>query len=196
MILIGLTGGIGAGKSFLSDFLIQKSIPVIDTDIISRQLMEPEQPAWSAVKNHFGSSFFNSDGHLNRSKLASRIFSDHSSKEWLNQLMHPLIRRQWHQDVFKFKESGARVCVVVIPLLFETHAQTEFNKIICVACSTLTQMNRLKERGWNEAHVESRIASQWTMTQKMEASHYVIWTDCSKLSTQAQCDLVVNQIQR
>lgn len=196
MILVGLTGGIGAGKSFLSEFLKQKSIPVIDTDMIARQLLEPEQPAWLAVKNHFGDSFFGANGHLDRTKLAARIFSDQSSKEWLNQLMHPMIRHQWNQGVLKFKELGDRFCVVVIPLLFETEAQSAFEKIICMACSAPTQMNRLKERGWSRQHMESRISSQWTMTQKMNVSDYVIWTDCTKNSTIAQCELVLKQIQK
>ena len=196
MILIGLTGGIGAGKSFLTDFLIKKSIPVIDTDVISRQLLEPEQSAWSAVKSHFGSSFFFPDGHLDRSKLASQIFSDASSKEWLNQLMHPMIRHQWKLSVSQFKELGKRICVVVIPLLFETDAHSDFDKIICMACSTPTQMDRLKKRGWDLKHIKDRVSSQWPMFQKMNASHYVIWTDCAKTSTHSQCELVLNQIQK
>ena len=194
MILIGLTGGIGAGKSFVSELFIQQALPLIDTDIIARQLLEPEQAAWAAVKEHFGASFFSADGSLDRGKLASLIFTDGASMKWLNQLMHPMIRQQWSQDVCQLKETGHKVCVVVIPLLFETDAQSAFDTVICMACSSFTQKIRLKKRGWNQEHIESRIASQWPMPRKMNASHHVIWTDCAKHATQDQCHLVLQQI--
>lgn len=194
MLLLGLTGGIGAGKTFLSDFIQQKPFPVVDTDVIARQLLEPGQPVYTAVRSHLGASFFHSDGQLDRPKLASLIFSDVDSKNWLNQLMHPIIRQQWKKQVLRIKEQGEKMCVVVIPLLFETKAQGSFDKIICMACSPQTQRSRLEGRGWDKKQIEARIASQWSMTEKMFESHFVIWTDCSKESTKRQCDLILNKI--
>ena len=194
MKIIGLTGGIGAGKSFISEFLIQHSVSIIDTDVIARQLLEPEQPAWKGVKLQFGDSFFLADGRLDRSRLADFIFKDSISRQKLDVLMHPMIRSYWKSEVSKLKEQNIKLCVVVIPLLFETHAEDQFDTIISMVCSSLTQVKRLEQRGWSLSHIKSRVAAQWPMAMKAKLSQYVIWTECSKESTIAQMRIIFKKI--
>ena len=164
---------------------------MIDTDIIARQLLEPEQTAWRAVKQHFGDSFFLANGHLNRSRLADLVFKDDASKQWLETLLHPLIRKAWSDQVAQMKVQNERLCVVVIPLLFETGIQNQFGTTLCTACSLDTQMERLQGRDWSLEHIHSRLAAQWTLANKVEASQFIIWTDCPPQATCAQVDLIL-----
>ena len=169
---------------------------MIDTDLIARSLLEKGQPALEEIKRKFGDSYFQPDGSLNRSDLAQLVFSDSSARQWLNEFLHPMIREQWKNKVADLKLVGTPLCVVVIPLLFETQAQHEFEVTVCVACSNQTQQMRLSERGWSKVHIQSRNDAQWSMARKMESSHYVVWTDCSKDTTIAQANIVFDDIKK
>ena len=194
MKLVGLTGGIGCGKSYLTRHLQSTGVPVIDTDDISRLLLEPGQVALELVKQTFGDDICCSDGSLNRQLLSQIVFNDRSSLKRLENILHPRIREAWESTVSKWEEKGFPLGVVVIPLLFESGIQNRFDSIVALACSAHTQRLRLRSRGWDEAHISKRISSQWTIHDKVHASDFIVWTDTEYSVTDLQWDLIKNRI--
>lgn len=177
MKLIGLTGGVGMGKSMSARLLAERGLPVVDTDVLARELVEPGQPALREIGEAFGAGMIGADGRLRRGALAKVVFADEEARKRLEGILHPLIRARWKAQVEQWRREGCPVAVVVIPLLFETHAENEFDSIICVACTGATQHKRLAERGWSGQEIERRIAAQQPIEQKMGRSHFVVWTE-------------------
>ena len=178
MTRIGLTGGIGMGKSTAAEWFTSEGIPVIDTDALARDLVQPGRAALQEIAKAFGSDLIDqTTGHLRREEMARRVFASPSDRQKLEAILHPRIREQWLAEVGRLQAEGAKACVVVIPLLFETGAEPEFDATICVACSPATQRARLLARGWADAHIDQRIAAQWPTEKKMNASDYVVWTE-------------------
>jgi len=193
MKLFGLTGGIGMGKSTCARLLAERGIPVIDTDILAHQLVEPGQPALEQIKNTFGAEMISTSGQLRRDELARKVFSDPSALRQLEAILHPPIRELWLAETKKWREQGRACGVVIIPLLFETGAQSEFDAVICVACSSETQCQRLRERGWSDEQIQQRLASQWPVEKKIAQSNFVIWTDTTLEAHAAQLDRILHQ---
>ena len=179
MKVFGLTGGIGMGKSTAEKILRERGVPVIDTDTLAREIVGPGQPALKEIKEAFGGEVIASDGCLNREMLAKNVFSDPVARQKLETITHPRIRALWREQIEIWRAEERRLAVVVIPLLFETAAETEFDKIICVACSNATQYQRLQERGWSAEQISQRIAAQWPVEKKMARADYVAWSEGS-----------------
>jgi dephospho-CoA kinase len=177
MKVLGLTGGIGMGKSACAGFLRAKSIPVVDTDDLARQIVEPGEPALAEIRSAFGPGVFDSEGRLRRGEMARLVFADSESRRKLESMLHPRIRARWRQQVEIWAREGASLAVVVIPLLYETGAEREFDATVCIACSRATQQSRLLERGWTEAQIEQRLAAQLPVEFKMAKADFVIWTE-------------------
>jgi dephospho-CoA kinase len=165
------------GKSASDKFLRQRGVAVVDTDVIARQIVEPGQPALAEIQASFGPDILSSDGRLRRAELARRVFSDAAARVQLERILHPRIREIWQKRVREWREKGLSRAVVVIPLLFETNAQDQFDRTICVACTAESQRERLKARGWDLEQIEQRIRAQWPADRKMELAHYVVWTE-------------------
>ena len=191
MKLLGLTGGVGMGKSACAQFLRARSIPVADTDDLARAVVEPGQPALAEVQQLFGPEMIGADGRLRRDLLARRVFPDPDARRQLEAILHPRIRALWRAQVDKWRAERKTVAVVAIPLLFETKAEPEFDAVICVACSPSTQMERLKARGWSAEQIEQRIRAQMPTEEKIARSNYVIWTDCPLDVHATQLDLIL-----
>lgn len=194
MKLVGLTGGIGCGKSYLCRHLDHIGVRVIDTDDISRQLLLPGQPTLELVKQAFGDDICVDDGSLDRQKLSHIVFSDQNSLKLLERILHPRIREVWESITDQWAQQGSNLGVVVIPLLFETGAQNRFDAIISLACSSDTQKDRLRSRGWDEVHIQKRISAQWSLREKVEASDYMIWTDTKYSITILQWELIQTRL--
>jgi dephospho-CoA kinase len=177
MQLFGLTGGIGMGKSTCADLLKRSSVQVIDTDDLARTLTEAGQPAIGEICSAFGEQVIDDNGHLRRDVLAEIVFNDSSSRSTLESILHPRIVAVWTAQVEQWKHAGCSIGVVVIPLLFETSAESSFDATVCVACSAITQMERLADRGWTPQQSQSRIAAQLPLDQKMARSDYVLWSE-------------------
>ena len=126
---------------------------------------------------------------LRRDELARIVFADAAARKKLEAILHPRIQERWLAQVETWRGENRALAVVVIPLLFETRAESHFDKIICVACSAATQRERLLERGWTPEQIEQRIAAQWPVEQKIARSDFVIWTD-------GALDAHVRQIER
>jgi dephospho-CoA kinase len=179
MKLLGLTGGVGMGKSACAELLRKRHIPVIDTDQLARDIVEPGQPALAEVEVALGGDLIGLDGRLRRDLLARKVFGDPSARRKLESILHPRIRQLWQQQVKAWRASPLPLGVVAIPLLFETGAEAECDAVLCVACSAGTQLGRLRERGWNEEQSRQRIAAQWPIEQKMAKATYILWTEGS-----------------
>ena len=175
MLRIGITGGIGAGKSTAQKILEEHGLPVIDTDQLARDLVQPGQPALTEITEAFGKDVLSPDGSLNRAKVADLVFGDPEKKQQLESILHPKIRHCWQAKLAELESSDTKAAAVVIPLLFETDAQSAFGKILCLACPPAQQHTRLKSRGWSDEHTHARLQTQWPIQKKMDASDHVIW---------------------
>jgi len=186
MKLLGLTGGIGMGKSTAVEMLRAEGCQVVDTDVIGRELVKPGEPALKEIERTFGASYVGPGGELRRRDLAELVFSNSKAKLGLESILHPRIRAAWLEKVANWRSAQVTVGVVVIPLLFETGAEAEFDGIISVACAKKTQTARLMERGWNVGEIERRNASQISSEEKMNRADWVVWTEGSMNGHQKQ----------
>jgi dephospho-CoA kinase len=177
MKVCGLTGGVGMGKSTTARFFRERGAQVVDTDELARQLVQPGQPALAEIQAEFGNAIIASDGRLRRDELAEIIFADAAARKKLETILHPRIREHWLAQVEIWRKENRALAVVVIPLLFETRAESHFDKIICVACSAATQHERLLVRGWTPKQIKQRLAAQWPVEQKISRADFVVWTD-------------------
>src|ERR1035437_4729572 len=177
MKVVGLTGGVGMGKSASAQLLRKRGAAVVDTDDLARQVVEPGQPALAEVREAFGAEIVGPDGRLRRDELARRVFADAAARQRLEALLHPPIRALWRAQVKTWRAEGRPLAVIVIPLLFETKAEAELDATICVACSAATQHQRLLVRGWSPEHIEQRLQAQWPVETKMARADYVVWTE-------------------
>jgi dephospho-CoA kinase len=181
----GLTGGVGMGKSTVAETLRARGVPVVDTDELAWQLVEPGEPALAEIQDHFGKDMVASDGRLRRDELARIIFSDAAARRKLEAILHPRILQGWLAQIEIWRKENHPLAVVVIPLLFETQAESHFEKILCAACSPAAQQERLAARGWDAEQIRNRIAAQLPVEQKIARSHFVIWTE-GRLEVQHQ----------
>jgi dephospho-CoA kinase len=177
MKLCGLTGGVGMGKSTAAGFLLSQGARIVDTDEIARRLVQPGQPALAEIQQAFGQGVIAADGSLNRAGLARVVFNDASALEKLEAILHPRIRAAWLVQVELWRQENCPLVVVVIPLLFETQAESHFDRIICVACSPVAQHARLAARDWTPEQIRQRIAAQMPVEQKLARSHFVVWSE-------------------
>jgi dephospho-CoA kinase len=180
MKVCGLTGGVGMGKSTAAGFLLAHGVRVVDTDDLAHQLVQPGQPALAEITQTFGQEMISVAGELNRPKLGAHVFADPSARRQLEAILHPRIRETWLGQLEAWRAENCPLAVVVIPLLFETAAENHFEKIICVACSAVTQDIRLAARGWNPEQIQQRIAAQLPTEEKMARAHFVVWTEGEK----------------
>lgn len=172
MLRIGLTGGIGSGKSTVSKLFHDLGAPVIDADVIAHQIVEPGQPALKQLAATFGSEFLNADGSLNRAKLRELVFSDPSQKKRLERLLHPLIRAKMAE---KIAQLDSPYCIVSIPLLLETQMTDLVDRILVIDCPVATQIERVENRDGLSAEQISRIiASQVSRKTRLARADDII----------------------
>lgn len=191
MKLLGLTGGVGMGKSTAAEHLGRRGLPVVDTDRLARELVEPGQPALAEIGEAFGPQVLDAQGRLRREVLARIVFADASRRRELERILHPRIREAWRAQVEIWRGEGRPAAVVVIPLLFETGAEGQFDATICVACTAASQRERLVARGWSEDEIARRLAAQWPIEHKMAAADFVVWTEGGVAHTAAQLDRIL-----
>ena len=177
MIRLGLTGGVGMGKSTASHFLYDLGFKVADTDDIARTLVEPGKPALEDIVKAFGKEVLQDNGVLNRGKTAELVFSDDSKRLKLEDILHPLIRETWETRLNEWSAQNEKLGVVVIPLLYETECERYFDKVVCIACSKDIQRQRLRQRGWSDLEIDQRIKAQLLIGEKMSRADYVVWTN-------------------
>ncbi|WP_411359188.1 dephospho-CoA kinase [Pseudidiomarina salilacus] len=179
MWVLGLTGGIGSGKTTVSDLFAAHGITIVDADVVARHIMDPGSAALDAVKAHFGQAALQADGTLNRAWLRARVFSDPAEKQWLNQLTHPLIR----QEILAQLQSAQSPYVILsAPLLVENKLTELCDRVLVVDVSEDTQRTRTLQRDKVTRHttkdqVEQIMAAQATRQQRLDAADDVIDND-------------------
>jgi len=167
------------GKSTCADLLKQRGFHVIDTDDLARDVVEPGQAALAEIAEVFGSSLVDESGQLRRGALADLVFRDPAARRRLESILHPRIIKAWSVHLDRWRSEGAARATVVIPLLFETAAEAQFDATVCVACTADTQQSRLRARGWSDEEIMRRSAAQLPVEEKMARSSHVIWTEGS-----------------
>ncbi|WMS94857.1 dephospho-CoA kinase [Pseudoalteromonas sp. HL-AS2] len=175
--VLGLTGGIGCGKTAVSNMLEALDICVVDADIIARQVVEPGSEGLKAIIAHFGADILLADGNLNRSALRELVFSNNEHKNWLNALLHPLIRQQIITDL---NNATSPYVVLVAPLLFENGLDKYCNHTLLIDVPKNVQIERtVKRDNISLEQVNSIIAAQMSREQKQQQADDILNNDRS-----------------
>nr|WP_216863974.1 dephospho-CoA kinase [Polynucleobacter sp. MWH-Berg-3C6] len=174
--LIGLTGGIGSGKTAVSDLLAKLGAGIVDTDLIAHQITAANGVAISAIKKHFGPDFIAADGSLNREKMRSLVFTKPEARKSLEAITHPLIREESSRQALKLSQEGARYLVFVVPLLIESGSwMTLIDRLVVVDCPEEVQINRVMQRSnLPREDVERILMSQATRVERLKHADMVI----------------------
>ena len=175
--VLGLTGGVGMGKSTAARLLKKVGLPVVDSDDLALEAVQPGTEGLAEIADEFGEGFLKADGSLDRDKMASTVFQDEAARKRLEAIIHPRVRTVWEKQIDQWREQKRPVGVVVIPLLFEVDLQDSFDAVLCVACTAGTQRARLRERKWSDAEITARIAAQMEIAQKMDLADHVLWNE-------------------
>ena len=198
MLMVGLTGGIGSGKSVVARMLKDEGAYVIDLDDLARRVVEPDKPAWRDVVAYFGTDILNPDRTLNRSALAEIVFSDPKSRKVLEEFTHPRIFEE--RDTLLEGIKAKDPCPVVVldsPLLFELSFQKKFDKVILVYISRDAQIKRARDRdGLSEKEVEKRLKAQIPIDEKRLLSDYIIDNEGSLDNTRDQVREVMGDLRK
>jgi dephospho-CoA kinase len=185
---IGLTGGIGAGKSLVLKFLAAHGIPVLQTDVLAHQLLENRKLKRSLVR-HFGKTILGLRGKIDRNKLAAEAFQNRDKQEKLNQLIHPAILKGVAQWLQGNQKKGSPLLVVEVPLLFERGFYRSFDGVLCVSAPQAVRRKRLLQRGWSKDEIKRREKLQWSQTRKNQKSNWVIYNQSTQKALKYAVDL-------
>jgi len=182
------------GKSTAAAFFQARGAKIVDTDQLAREFVQHGQPALDEIQSAFGKKVISPDGQLRRGELANIVFADPAAREKLEAILHPRIRESWLARVQNWRQENRPLAIVVIPLLFETQAESHFDKIICVACSENSRQERLLARGWTRNQIEGRITAQMSAADKIARAHFVIWTEGDLESHSRQVDCILERL--
>lgn len=186
-MVIGLTGGIASGKSTVSTMLRDLDIPVVDADLIAREVVEVGEEAYEKIVELFGNDVLAADRTLDRKKLGAIIFTDEKERQKLNNIVHPAVRKKMTDDLQKYKNLGHETIVLDIPLLFESNLTHMVEKVILVYVDIEQQTERLKKRDqFSLEEASARIAAQMPLKDKIKLADAVIDNNNSKEATKDQ----------
>ena len=172
MLIIGLTGGIGSGKSAVSDKFKSLGITVVDADVAARTVVEPSQPALAEIEKHFGSNILNQEGVLDRAQLREIMASDSEERVWLESVLHPRIGEQIAKEL---AESTSPYTIYVAPLLLETNSQKICSRVLVVDVPKEIQIQRTAERDKvSEIQIEKIVAVQMEREERLEKADDVL----------------------
>lgn len=195
LFLLGLTGGIASGKSLVSGFLRNAGLPVIDADQLARDVVLPGRTAYKKILRTFGRDLLQEDGGIDRSRLASLVFSDAEKRKLLESITHPEIFREISKRVASLRKEGHRFLVIDAALLFESGLSDYVDKVLLVRAEPQEQLRRLMERdGIDETEALRRIAAQMSDAKKREKADFIIDNSGSIEDTQRQTLEVLRQI--
>jgi dephospho-CoA kinase len=171
MLTIGLTGGIGSGKTMAGDIFTKLGVQIIDTDLIAREIVEPDQPAYNAIVSHFGPIILDGTA-LNRKALKNIVFNDKTERLWLESLMHPLIRTTY---IERAKAAQSPYCIVIVPLLLETSPNSLIDRILLIDCPEELQVERVMSRdGMTKDQVYAIVNTQAQRSMRINKANDVI----------------------
>jgi dephospho-CoA kinase len=195
MLRVGLTGGIGCGKSTVAAALRELGVPVFDADAFVHEMLKAGQPAYAEIVREFGNDILSRDGQIDRSVLGAIVFADRACLARLNQITHPRVMEavvQWFDS--HDRPGGPRVAVVEAALLVEAGYRESLDRLIAVSCPPDQQLARLLARGLTEGQALERIDAQMPVAQKAALADYVIDTAGTIANTERQVRELVNQL--
>jgi dephospho-CoA kinase len=172
MLKIGLTGGIGSGKSTVSQLFSDLAIPVIDADIIAHQITQPHQPVLKHIVDTLGGDIINTDGSLNRDKLRILVFAQPDKKKQLENLLHPII---YAEIATQIEQIRTAYCIICVPLLLETQKTCLVNRVLVIDCPEQMQVERVKHRSHlTEQQIYAIMAAQVSRLQRLASADDII----------------------
>ena len=170
--MVGLTGGIGSGKSTIAGLFAELGVPIVDADLVARQVVEKGSPLLAEIAAHFGPEILLKDGTLNRAALREKIFANEMQKHWLNQLLHPAIR---HEMLRQLAAQQAPYCIFMVPLLIENNLTALCQRILVIDVLEHTQVERAGQRDNNQVEQTKRIMqSQVSRQERLKYADDVI----------------------
>jgi dephospho-CoA kinase len=191
MLRVALTGGIGTGKSYVAERLRRAGVPVVDADVLAKQVVLPDTPGLRAVVERFGPAVLDATGALDRPALAAIVFADRAARRDLEAIVHPAVRAGIDEFLASVPPTTP-FAVADIPLLFETGRAGEFDVIVVAACPPAMQVERVMARdAATRQQAEQRVAAQWPIADKVRRADYVVDTSTSFSATDAAVDEVV-----
>ena len=188
MLLVGLTGGIGSGKSTVARMLEERGAVVFDADLLAREAVEPGTPGHAAVIERFGADVLAPGGELDREALASIVFADPSARRDLEQIVHPEVRRLFAEGSEAYHDTD-RIVVFSAPLLVESGMHTAFEILVVVSATVATQIERLmRQRGMSEAAIRARIDAQAPLEDKAAVADFLVDNEGTLAELQSQVE--------
>lgn len=196
MLWVGLTGGIGSGKSTVSGILKKAGIPTVDADALARLALGPGSPGETEVLSHFGAENIRAaDGTIDRKKLGALVFENPKELLWLESVVHPLVQEQTRLARSRFEKAGHPMAFYDVPLLFEKNLRAQFDRVVVVGCSLETQVRRLAARNsLNEEESLLRIRAQMDLKEKMQQADDVIWNEGSLYELELQVQQLIQKL--
>lgn len=195
MKLIGLTGGIAAGKSTVAAMLRQLGARIVDADELAREIVEPGHDAWKEIVDAFGPEILSADRAIDRDKLRKKIFQDEEARRRLEAITHPRVRALAQQRIQALDSAGAESVVYEAPLLFEKQVHLWLRPVILVACAPETQQRRLRERDrLSPGEVDRHLKAQMPLDEKRKLADYIIENNGSLEELQKQVQEVWKKI--
>ena len=197
MIIVGLTGSVGTGKSTVANSFKELGAYVIDWDELAREVVRPRSKAWKEIVEHFEKDVFNEDLTINRQKLAEIVFSDKEKLEKLNQIVHPEVFEEDERIANEIRSIDPDALIIKdIPLLFELTRPVFVDKIVVVSASEQTQLRRLEEKGMSREDAQNRIKSQFPLEEKIKSADFVINNDGSLEETKRQVEEIYSLLMK
>jgi dephospho-CoA kinase len=194
VLLVGLTGGIGSGKSTVARLLEKLGAVVFDADLLAREAVEPGTPGHAAVIERFGADVLAPGGELDREALASVVFADPSARRDLEEIVHPEVRRLFAEGSEAYRDTD-RVVVFSAPLLVETGMHTAFEVLVVVSATVATQIERLmRQRGMSEPSIRARIDAQAPLEDKAAAADFLVDNEGSLDELESQVEQLWNDL--
>jgi dephospho-CoA kinase len=194
VLLVGLTGGIGSGKSTVARLLEKRGAVVFDADLLAREAVAPGTPGHAAVIERFGADVLAPGGELDREALASIVFADPSARRDLEQIVHPEVRRLFAEGSEAYGDTD-RVVVFSAPLLVESGMHTAFEILVVVSATVATQIERLmRQRGMSEASIRARIDAQAPLEDKAAVADFIVDNEGTLDDLESQVERLWNDL--
>ena len=190
-MVLGITGGMGCGKSTAAKAFEQRGFRRLDADAIVRDRILPSEDFKRQIRARYGDRLFGADGEVDKKAFAAVIFSDDVERKWVEGIIHPGVFAVWRESL---AQDPAGKWVVESPLLFEGGLEIWFDFTVCVACAPLQQLVRLEQRGLDRPLAEQRISKQLPLTRKIDRAEFVLWNEGSLEFLHYQIDRLITQL--
>jgi dephospho-CoA kinase len=197
MTIVGVTGGVGTGKSTVTNFFRELGAYVIDWDELARQVTRPHSKAWQEIVEYFGKRILNDDLTINRQKVADIVFFDQEELEKLNEIVHPQVFKEDERITDEINKHDSDALIIKdIPLLLEVVPVISVDKLVVVSASKQTQLRRLQEKGMSVVDAQRRIKAQLPIEEKIKRADFVVNNDGSPEETKRQVEEIYSLLFR